>query len=90
MNDLPNCVDKLSRRNFADDTNLFFSSDNLKQRESLMNQELRQIYDYCALNKLPIYTANTNYMLVSSSRCDPKINITGIEQKDYISIWEFI
>ena len=71
-------------RSFADDTNLFYSSDNLKQLESVMNQELKQIYNYCARNKLPINTAKTNYMLVSSSRCHPKINITGIEQKDYI------
>ena len=49
-----------------------------------MNRELKQIYNYCALNKLSINTAKTNYMLVSSSRCHPKINITGIEQKDYI------
>ena len=51
VNDLPNCVDKLSVRSFADDTNLFYSSDNLKQLESVMNQELKQIYNYCALNK---------------------------------------
>ena len=72
MNDFPNCVDKLSGRSFADDS------------ESLINQVLKQIYNYCALNKLSIYTTNTNYMLVSSSRCHPKINITGIEQKDHI------
>ena len=52
--------------------------------ESVMNQEVKQIYNYCALNKLSINTAKTNYMLVSLSRCHPKINITGIEQKDYI------
>ena len=48
-----------------------------------MNRELKQIYNYCALNKLSINTAKTNYMLASSSRCHPKVNITGIEQKDY-------
>ena len=84
MNDLPNCVDKLSMRSFADDTNLFYSGDNLKQLEFIMNREFKQIYNHCALNKLSINTAKTNYMLVSSSRCHPKINITGIEQKDYI------
>ena len=83
MNDLPNCVDKLSVRSFADDTNLLYSSDNLKQLESVMNRELKQICNYCALNKLSINTAKTNYILVSPSRCNPKINITGIEQKDY-------
>ena len=49
-----------------------------------MNQELKQIYNYCALNRLPINNAKTNYMLVSSSSCHPKIIITGTEQKDYI------
>ena len=39
VNDLHvlDCVDKLSVRSFADDTNLFYSSDNLKQLESVMN-----------------------------------------------------
>ena len=72
-------------RSFADDTNIFFSSDNLKQLGSVMNQELKQIYNYCTLNKLSINTAKTNYMLVSPSIYYPKINITGIEQKDYIN-----
>ena len=52
VNDLPNCVDKLSVRSFADDTNLFYSSDNLKQLESVMNRQLKQIYNYRALKKL--------------------------------------
>ena len=41
-----------------------------------MNRERKQIYN----------SAKTSYMLVSSSRCHPKIHITGIdhEQKDYI------
>ena len=86
VNDLPNCVDNLSVLSFVDDTNLFYSSDNLKQLESVMNRQLKQIYNYCALNKLSINTAKTSYMLVSSSRCYPKINITGIEQKDYLSL----
>ena len=76
--DLPNSVDKRSVWSFADDSDLFYSSDNLKQLESVMNQELKQIYNYCALNKLSINTAKTNYMLVSSSRCHPKINITAV------------
>ena len=68
-------------RSFADDTNLFFSSENLKPLESLMIQELKQIYNYCALNKLSIYNAKTNYMLVSPSRCHPKINIIDLNRK---------
>ena len=44
-----------------------------------MNRELKQIYNYFALNKLSINIAKTNCMLFSSSRCHPKINITGID-----------
>ena len=54
-----------------------------------MNQEPKQIYNYCALNKLSFNTANTNYMLVSPSRCHPEIIITGIEQKvtEYLGVY---
>ena len=51
-------------QSFADDTNLFFSSDNLQYLESVINHELKLIYKYCALNKLSINFAKTNYMLV--------------------------
>lgn len=51
-------------QSFADDTHLFFSSDNLQYLESVMNHELKLIYKYCALNKLSINFARTNYMLV--------------------------
>ena len=60
VSDLRNCVNKLSVQSLADDTNLFYSSNNLKQLESVMNQELKQIYNNCALNKLSINTAKTN------------------------------
>ena len=71
-------------RSFADDTNLFYSSDNLKQLESVMNRELKQSYNYCALVNYLLTLQRPIICLVSSFRCHPKINITGIEQKDYI------
>ena len=42
INDLPNCSSKLSFRNFADDTNMFYTSNNLHNLESVMNEELSQ------------------------------------------------
>ena len=60
--DLPNSVDKRSVWSFADDSDLFYSSDNLKQLESV-NREVKQISNYCALNELSINTAKTNYIL---------------------------
>ena len=84
VNDLPNCTDKLSVRSFADDTNFFFSSDNLQYLESVMNHEIKLIYKYCALNRLSINFSKTNYMLVSSPRYHPRINIDNVEEKDHI------
>ena len=66
VNDLPNCTSKLSVRSFADDTNLFFTDNCLQHLESVMNSEMKQVYKYCALNKLSINFSKTNYMLISS------------------------
>ena len=38
INDLPNCSSKLSFRIFADDTNMFYTSNNLHNLESVMNE----------------------------------------------------
>ena len=46
-----------------------------------MNRELKQIYNYCYKVKLS-NTAKINYMLVSSSRCHPKINLGTLSKDD--------
>ena len=45
INDLPNISKKLKFFLFADDTNIYFESDNLKNLEKIMNRELKQLYD---------------------------------------------
>ena len=59
---------KLSFRIFADDTNMFFSSDNLYHLESIMNEELNLVFKYCNINKLSINFTKTTYMIISSAR----------------------
>ena len=54
INDLPNCSDKLLFRLFADDTNIFYSSGSARDLETVVNQELTKILEYCAANKLSI------------------------------------
>ena len=53
INDLPNCSSKLSFRIFADDTNMFYTSNNLHNLESVMNEEFKAVVKYCAINKHP-------------------------------------
>ena len=73
INDLPNCSKKLSFRIFADDTNMFYTSDNLHQLEHVMNEELKLVFKYCIINKLSINLTKTNYMIISSTRVRPCI-----------------
>ena len=83
---LPKCSSKLSFRIFADDTNMFYASNNLHSDnlESVMNEELKSIVKYCAINKLSINFSKTNYILVSSSRLSGSINVNNIKIKSQI------
>ena len=86
INDMPNCSDKLSFRIFADDTNLFFASKNLKELESVMNNELKLVLRSCTINKLSVNLKKTNYnnMLITSPRKQVHININYIK---YLGIY---
>lgn len=63
INDLPNSSEKLSFRIFADDTNIFFTGNNPKEVEFTMNEEIKLVLKYCAINKLSVNFKKTNYML---------------------------
>ena len=89
INDLPCCSKKLSFRIFADDTNMFFTSDNLLHLESIMNEELNSVYKYCNINKLSINFAKTTYMVISSTRLRSYIHIPNIAHKTQIKYLGF-
>ena len=71
------CSQKLSFRLFADDTNIFISSDNSKQLETIINQELFKVKAWCDVNKLSINFSKTNFMIIKSpqKRLNTPINI---------------
>ena len=54
INDLPNASEKLSFRIFADDTNIFFTGSNPNEFEFTMNEEIKLVLKYCAINKLSV------------------------------------
>ena len=84
INDLPNSSEKLSFRIFADDTNIFFTCNNPKELEFTMNEELKLVLKYCAINKLSVNLKKTNYMLITSSKKKIHLNIHNIECKSHI------
>ena len=54
INDLPNCSKKILFRIFADDTNIFYSSNSINELEKTINDELKRVLKYCNDNKLSI------------------------------------
>ena len=83
INDLPNFSEKLSFRIFADDTNIFFTSSNPNEVEFPMNEEIKLVLKYCAINKLSVNFKKTNYMLITSKK-KIHLNIHNIDCKSYI------
>ena len=61
-----------------DDTNIFYSSKDLDELETVVNNELVYVLEYKLnkLNKLSINFKKTNYMLVTSPRKNTIISIT--------------
>ena len=76
INDLSNSSKKLIFKIFADDTNIFYSSNNPEELERVVNEELSNVLKYCAANKLSINFKKTNYMLITTSRKKNNIRIT--------------
>ena len=75
INDICNISDKLKFILFADDTNIFFSDQNLCNLVSTLNMELNKLNTWFAVNKLSLNVSKTNYMLFSRSKINFEIKI---------------
>ena len=54
INDLPKSSKKLTFRIFAGDTNMFYSTKDREQLQSVINEELGKVLKFCAANMLPL------------------------------------
>ena len=83
INDLPMSSKKLKLRIFADDTDIFYFSNNLEQLQTVINEELELVLKYCAANKLSINFKKVNFMIITTPKKKVNIRITtcNIEQK---------
>ena len=54
VNDLPRSSKKLTFRIFADDTNMFCSTRDPEQLQSIINEELGKVLKFCAANMLSL------------------------------------
>ena len=90
INDLPNISDKLKFFLFADDTNIYYESDNLKSLEKIVNQELKSLSLWLNVNRLALNVSKTNFVIFRSAQKPMNHNVTlilnrkAIEQKDHV------
>ena len=68
INDIVNCSDLLLFILFADDTNLFCSSDDIWKLMHIVNSELANISNWFRANKLSLNTKKTNFILFGSKQ----------------------
>ena len=63
INDLPNISNKLKFFLFADDTNIYFESEDLKKIEKTVNNELEKLHEWLCLNRLSLNISKTNFVI---------------------------
>ena len=66
INDLPNCLAHAEPRVYADDTLLTFASNNMKDIEFYLNQDLANVNQWLIANKLTLNQSKTEFMLIGS------------------------
>ena len=68
IDDLCHCTPLLEAILFADDTNLFYSHNNVKELFRTMNAELSHLNDWFCANKLSLNTDKTKYVLFHKAK----------------------
>ena len=68
INDLPNISEKLNFFLFADDTNIYYESNNLLELQNTVNQELRKLVLWLNVNRLALNVEKTNFVIFRSTK----------------------
>ena len=66
INDFPNCLKHSTPIQYADDTSLTCTADNLTNLESHLNLELKLVKAWLSANKLTLNVAKTEFMLITT------------------------
>ena len=89
INDLPNISNKLKFYLFADDTNIFYQSNDLNNLQNVLNKELKKLSLWLNANRLALNISKTNFVIFSPKN-KPLTNVTllidkkAIEEKDHV------
>lgn len=66
INDLPNCKLEAKPRLYADDSNLTYSAKNIKEVQTMINEDLKEVHTWLKANKLTLNISKTKYMLMAT------------------------
>ena len=66
VNDLPDASKLLRFYLFADDTSIYFDSDNLSTLQNIVNRELKKVRKWLEANRLALNISKTNYVIFHS------------------------
>ena len=89
INDLPNISKHLKLFLFADDTNIYYVANDLKNLERNMNKELQKLYEWLRINRLTLNISKTNFIIFHAIN-KPKVPVTilinkiAIEETKYV------
>ena len=75
INDITHVSQVLTFYLFADDTSVFFSHKNIKDLESIVNQELKKLSDWLIANKLTLNVLKSNVVLFKSKNSPNNLSI---------------
>ena len=70
INDMCNVSILMKSIVFADDTNLFYSGDNLSQVCETVSSELGKLHSWFKVNKLSLNIGRTHFMIFGSQQCE--------------------
>jgi hypothetical protein len=90
INDLPNISKKLNFFLFADDTNIYYESTDLKELEKTVNEELKKLSLWLNINRLALNVSKTNFVIFRSAQKKSNHNVTilmnkkALQQKDHV------
>ena len=96
INDIYRVSSKLNFFLFADDTNILYANNNLKSIESVVNEELRKVWQWRNTNKLSPNTSKSSFVIFHPFQRKPDYNVTlkmndndlkiltSLEQKNYV------
>ena len=90
INDLPNISKIFKFFLFADDTNIYYESDNLKQLERTVNKELQWLNHWLNVNRLSLNISKTNFVIFHPYNKPVRESITIKVNKKAISEVKYV